>query len=94
MPDRPLPLLWGVLHIAVSERPILRQNINQIDKDVLLAHAGLGVEVVSDLPVKCLLHFGAAPGVPRNLDEDNVIGVIDAKVSLPRETPAPQRRGQ
>ena len=34
-------LLWCVLHLAVAEGPVLWQDIDEINKDVLLAHAGL-----------------------------------------------------
>src|ERR1700737_4527613 len=79
---KPPLLLWRVLHLAIPEGPVLWRDIDEIDEDVLLAHAGLGVEIVGDLAIKCLLHLGAAPGVPRHLDEDNAVGVIDAKIAF------------
>ena len=85
---RPLPVVaarpsfWGVLHLAITKRPVLAAGIDEADPYVLLAHALLSVDLVSDMLIESLFHLGRASADPGDLDDDQVRRVVDAEIAL------------
>src|SRR3977135_1377317 len=78
------PSLRGVLHLAITERPILPAGIDQADPDVLLAYALPRLNFVGNVPIEFLLHLGRATADPGDLDDDQVWRVVDAQIALLR----------
>src|SRR5260370_26748780 len=76
--------LRAVLHLAITERPVLAAGIEQADPDVLLAYALLGVNFVGDVLIELLLYLGRATADPGDLDDDQVWRVVDAQIALLR----------
>src|SRR3979490_3364756 len=76
------PSLRGVLHLAITERPVLAAGIDQADPDVLLAYALPRVNFVGNVLIELLLYLGRATADPGDLDDDQVWRVVDAQIAL------------
>src|SRR5258707_7436671 len=78
------PSLRGVLHLVITERPVLAAGIDQADPDVLLAYALPRVNFVGNVLIELLLYLGRATADPGDLDNDQVWRVVDAQIALLR----------
>src|SRR5580700_8817131 len=69
-----------VLGDAVTERPILFFDFNQINEDVFTPKPNRGVQAVGDRLVERLFLFRVPSFTPGDLDDHEVVGAIDIDV--------------
>src|SRR5882757_9523620 len=77
-------LLWRILHLAVSKRPVFAAGIHEIDPYILFSNAALLVDFVGNLAVEFFLDIGRSAGDPSHLDKNEAGGVLHAEVTLLR----------
>src|SRR5581483_2741284 len=78
----PSLLVGDVLRDAVSERPVLRQDLDEVDEDVLGADAGILRQVLHDRAIERFLLVTAARVADGELDQHQIVATRDAKIVL------------
>jgi hypothetical protein len=73
-------LKGGILRVAISKRPVLFWNFDEIYKDVFHSDIESAMKVSRDFCVELLFLLDRAAGVERDLDEDAVLCAFHAKI--------------
>src|SRR6266849_6323173 len=75
-------LFRRILHVTVAERPIFAAGIDEADPNIFLSHTRPVVDFVGNLTEEALLCLDGSSTDPRDLNDDEVGGVLHAQVSL------------
>jgi hypothetical protein len=76
-------IIWtgrDVLGFAIAERPVFFGDFNKIDDDIFPAQLYRFVQSIGNGFVEALFHFDAASGVESDLDEDAIVGTMNAEI--------------
>src|ERR1700743_473222 len=75
-------LFRRVLHLAVAERPVFPGVVDEIDPDVFSSYAGPRVNLVGYPLIEFFLYICGPAADPGDLNQDQIVGVCQAEVSL------------
>ena len=80
IPPVPEPIARStcVLGNALAERPVFFWYFNQVDDDIVRTPVQLVLKIIGDTFVERLLELDRAPGIQRDLNEDDIFAVTVA----------------
>src|SRR5918994_1493506 len=70
-----------VLGLSVTVRPVSLRYLHEVDHQVLRSHSWLFAQQLGDLRVEVFLLLYRAPLIQSDLDKDDVVSAVDAKVA-------------
>jgi len=71
----------GVLRNALAEPPVFFWYFDQIDDDIIRTSIQPVLKIIGDTFVESLLELDRAPGIQRDLNEDDIFATVSARAT-------------